>query len=142
MVASAQARRILIVAQSSERVGAVAAAMLRCRQAHRCRFTLLVPAVAHGLHRVVDPEDQCCAEAERTIGLLAPRLNAAAGAAMVCKVGSHEPLAAIQDALNRERFDEVLIAAHAGRLARWARIDLASKVRALGVMVTLVPSAG
>jgi hypothetical protein len=101
MLASAQTRRILIVAQSSERVGAVGAAMLRCRQAHRCRFTLLVPAVAHGLHRVFDPEDQCCAEAERR-----------------------------------------LLAAHAGRLARWARIDLASKVRALGVMVTLVPSAG
>jgi hypothetical protein len=46
----------------------------------RHHFTLLIPAVAHGPHRVVDPEDQCCAKAERTMRALRPSLDAAAGA--------------------------------------------------------------
>jgi hypothetical protein len=51
-------------------------------------------------------------------------------------IGSHEPLAAIEDALNSEHFDEVVLAGRSSRLARRVGLDLASKVRALGVRVS------
>ena len=103
------------------------------------RFTLLIPAVAHGLHRVVNPEDQCCAEAEQTARALRPLLEAAAGGQLTIVIGSHDPMAAIQDALNDEEFGEVILAIRSSRLARWARVDLTSKVKDLGVPVTAIP---
>ena len=124
---------VLLVAEAPG-ASALLASAVRARGA--ARFKLLVPAVAHGLHRVVDPEDQCCAEAERTIDILRPQLEAAARQPVPAMIGSHEPLAAIADALNSEHFDEVILAGRSGRLARRVRLDLASKVRALGVRVT------
>ena len=53
-------------------------------------------------------------------------------------VGSHEPLAAVQDALNLFGFDEVIVSMRPARLSRWLRLDLPHKVRALGVPVTEV----
>ena len=129
---------VLLVAETPD-AGSVLATVVHERgQAHRSNFTLLVPAVAHGLHRVVDPEDECCDEAERTIGSLRPAIEAAAGGPISAMIGSHEPLAAIEDALNREDYDEVVLATRAGRLARLLRLDLASKVKALGYPVTVV----
>ena len=124
---------VLLVAEAPGASASLASAV-RARGA--ARFKLLVPAVAHGLHRLVDPEDQCCAEAERTIDILRPQLEAAARQPVPAMIGSHEPLAAIEDALNSEHFDEVVLAGRSGRLARGVRMDLASKVRGLGVRVT------
>ncbi len=124
---------VLLVAEAP---GASASLAFAVRARGAARFKLLVPAVAHGLHRLVDPEDQCCAEAERTIEILRPQLEAAARQPVPAMIGSHEPLAAIEDALNSEHFDEVVLAGRSGRLARRVRLDLASKVRALGVRVT------
>lgn len=124
---------VLLVAAAPGASGSLAAAV-QARGA--ARFKLLVPAVAHGLHRVVDPEDQCCAEAQRTIDILRPELEAAARQPVPAMIGSHEPLAAIEDALNSEHFDEVILTGRSSRLARRVGLDLASKVRALGVRVS------
>jgi hypothetical protein len=53
-------------------------------------------------------------------------------------IGSYEPLAAIEDAVNREDFDEIVLATRPGRLARRLHLDLASKVKGLGLPVTVV----
>jgi hypothetical protein len=53
-------------------------------------------------------------------------------------IGSHDPMAAIQDALNAQEFEPVILATRSRRLARWARLDLTSKDKALGVPVTAV----
>jgi hypothetical protein len=125
---------VLLVADAPGAAASLSAAVARRPQA---RFTLLVPAIAHGLHRVVDPEDQCCAEAERAIAALSPALEAAAGESIATLTGSHEPLAAIEDALNFGDYDEVVLAMRSSRLARGAHVDLARKVGALGVPVTV-----
>lgn len=130
---------VLLVAEGPSASTSLAPAV-RARRGG-ARFTLLVPAVAHGLHRVVDPEDQCCEGAERTIGILRPSIEAAAGQVVPAIIGSHEPLAAIEDALNSEHFDEVILARRSGRLARRVHLDLASKVGALGVLVTVATDA-
>jgi hypothetical protein len=129
---------VLLVAETPD-AGSVLAAVVRERaRTHRARFTLLVPAVAHGLHRVVDPEDECCDEAERTISTLRPSIEAAAGEPIAAIIGSHEPLAAIEDAVNLHDFDEIVLAMRSTRLARRLHLDLASKVNGLGVSVTVV----
>jgi hypothetical protein len=126
---------VLLVAEAPGAAPSLAHAV---RERPRCRFTLLVPAVAHGLHRVVDPEDQCCEEAERTIAILRPPIEAAAGRRIPAKTGSHEPLGAIEDALNFGNFDEVVLAIPSSRLARGVHLDLARKVKGLGLPVTVV----
>lgn len=134
--------RVLIVAHetagSSELIGAVARRAAECA----CSFTLLVPARPHGLHRVVDPEDHGIAEAQRRLFSALPILSRAAGHEIVGIVGSHEPLAAIQDALNLVGFDEVIISMLPARLSRWLHLDLPRKVRALGVPVREVVAYG
>jgi hypothetical protein len=86
----------------------------------------------------VDPEDECCDEAERTISSLRPAIEAAAGEPISAMIGSHEPLAAIEDALNLRDFDEIVLATRSNRLARGLHLDLGSKVRGLGLPVTVV----
>jgi hypothetical protein len=132
---------VLLVAETDDAASVLAAVVSERTQTHRARFTLLIPAVAHGLHRVVDPEDERCIEAERTISSLRPVIEAAAGEPISTMIGSHEPLAAIEDAVNLQHFDEVVLAMRSSRLARRLHLDLASKVRGLGLPVTVVESA-
>jgi hypothetical protein len=129
---------VLLVAEAAGAAASLAAAVAERPHA---RFTLLVPAIAHGLHRVVDPEDQCCAEAERTIDALRPTLEAAAHGQIAALTGSHEPLAAIEDALNFGEFHEVVLALRSSRLARGVHLDLPRKVEALGIPVSVTRPA-
>jgi hypothetical protein len=102
---------VLLVAEPPDASAPLASAVRERGEGRRvARFTLLVPAVAPGLHRVVDPGDQCCAEAEQTICILRQEIEAAAGATIAAMIGSHEPLAAIEDALNLGDFDEIVLA--------------------------------
>jgi hypothetical protein len=135
---SAKESAVLLVAETPDASSTLAAAVSERVKARRSRFTLLVPAVAHGLQRIANPEDECCDEAERTISSLRRSIEAAAGEPISPIIGSHEPLAAIEDALSLRDFDEIVLAARPGRLARRLRLDLASKVRALGLPVTVV----
>jgi hypothetical protein len=139
---SAADSSVLLVAETPSAAAWLASAVRERREGRRVRFTLLVPAVAHGLHRVVDPEDQCCAEAEQTIGILRDSIEAAAGGFIAAMIGSHEPLAAIEDALNLGDFDEILLATRSTHLARGLHLDLPSKVKALGFPVTVVELPG
>jgi hypothetical protein len=129
---------VLLVADTPDASSALAAVVRERGQTRRARFTLLVPAAAHGLHRVVDPEDECCEEAERTISTLRPAIEDAAGKPIAAMIGSHEPLAAIEDAVNLQDFDEIVLATRSSRLARGLHLDLASKTKALGLPVTVV----
>src|SRR3954449_8920271 len=106
----ATSARVLVVAGEPATNAALAHAVRRRAAVGAAAFTLLVPAVARGLHRVVDPEDACCEEAERTIAQLTPALRAAESAAVATRIGAHEVLAAIEDALNAVGFDEVIVA--------------------------------
>ena len=128
-------RRILVVADGLHSDRALAHAVRRRAAIDDCAFTLLVPAVAHGLHRVVDPEDACCEEAEHTAARLRPALEQAAGASVDVRIGAHEVLAAVEDAVNDTRYDEVLLASAPRRIPRLLRVDLPRKIAALGVEV-------
>lgn len=131
-------RRVLIVARQTADSPQLLAAVARQADQGQCLFTLLVPASPHGLHRVVDPEDHGRAEAETRLAVGLAVLSEAAGQNIVGFVGSHDPLAAIQDAINLLGFDEVIISTLPARVSRWLHLDLPRKVRALGIPVTEV----
>jgi len=128
-------RRILLVAHQTADSPQLIEAVARRADQDECLFTLLVPASPHGLHRVIDPEDHGRAEAEGRLAAALPSLSRAAGQEVVGVVGSHDPVAAIQDALNLLGFDEVIISMLPARVSRWLHLDLARKIRALGIPV-------
>jgi hypothetical protein len=134
--------RVLIVTPHTADSPRLHEAVTRRAEQGPCLFTLLVPASPHGLHRVVDPEDHGQAEAEARLTAALPALSAATDQEVVGVVGSHDPLAAIEDALNLLGFDEVIICMLPTRISRWLHLDLARKVRALGVPVTEVAGGG
>ena len=101
-------------------------------------FHLVVPAHPRGLHKVVDPQEGDAGEGERTLGEALPLLSEAAGAEVTGHVGDHEPLMAIEDAINRSHYDEIVISTLPRRLSRWLRLDLVSKARGTGLPVTHV----
>lgn len=103
-----------------------------------CSFTLLVPRRAHGLQQVVCPENHAANEAFARLDAVAPSLSKAAGRQIVGMIGSDNPLATLEDALNLLGFDEVIISMPPTALSRWLDLDLPGKVRALGVPVTEV----
>ncbi len=127
--------RVLIVAHQTADSPELAEAVTRRADAGPCTFTLLVPARPHRPHRLAD---QGISDAEARLELAIPLLSEAAGEAILGVVGSHEPLAAVQDALSVLGFDEVIIAMLPVRDSRWFRLELPRMVRALGVPVTEV----
>jgi hypothetical protein len=142
MESSATKARVLIVANRTAATPALLQAVRERAAQGPADFTLLVPSSAHGLHQLVDPEDQGRSEAEATLELALPLLEEAAGRPVEPMVGVHEPLAAIQDALNLHGFDEVIISTLPSRVSRWLKLDLPHKVAGLGVPVTTVTARG
>jgi hypothetical protein len=130
--------RVLIVAHRTADSRDLIAAVSRRAAQSGCMFTLLVPASARGLHRVVHPEDTAAAEERLEVAL--PLLSEAAGADVVGVVGSHDPLAAVRDALHLLGFDEVIVSVLPVGHSRWLRLDLPRKIAALGVPVRTVIS--
>jgi hypothetical protein len=138
MESSAVPARVLVVANQTAATPALIAAVRDRAAAGPATFTLLVPNAAHGLHRVVDPEDQGHTEADRTLGEAIPLLEEAAGGKVEGMVGVPEPLAAIQDAINLRGFDELIISMLPKRFSRWLKLDLPHKAAGLGLPVTTV----
>jgi hypothetical protein len=136
------AARVLVVANRTAATPALIDAVKERAARGRAQFTLLVPNTPHGLHRLVDPEDQSSSEAEQTLELAVPLLERAAGSHVEGIVGDPEPLAAIQDAINVHGFDEIIISTLPSRVSRWLKLDLPSKAAGLGLPVTTVTASG
>ena len=134
--------RVLIVAHRTAATPALIEEVRDRAGRGACAFTLLVPNPAHGLHKLVDPEDVGEGEARDTLELAIPLLSDAAGSEVKGLVGCAEPLAAIQDAVNLHGFDEIIISTLPTRISRWARLDLPHKAAGLGLPVTTVTARG
>jgi cell pole-organizing protein PopZ len=132
------AARVLVVAHRTAATQPLLDAVRERASRGPTKFTLLVPNAAHGLHRVVDPEDQDTNEAQAVIDAAVPRLSSAAGSPVEGIVGSTDPHMAVEDAVNLRGFDEVIISTLSPRLSRWLKLDLPSKISGLGLPVTTV----
>ena len=130
--------RVLVVANKTAATPALLEAVRERAARGPAAFTLLVPNAAHGLHKLVDPEDQGRGEAEAVIELAVPLLEDAAGGPVESMIGEPEPLAAIQDAINVHGFDELIISTLPQRVSKWLHLDLPAKAAGLGLPVTTV----
>jgi hypothetical protein len=137
MEASGSARVLVVAHQTAATKELVEAVRERASRGGAV-FTLLVPKGAHGLHKVVDAEDQGTAEAERVLEVALPLLSEAAGTQVAGLVGDHNPLDAVQDAVNIHGFDEIIVSTLPHRLSRWLKLSLPDKLSGLGLPVTTV----
>jgi hypothetical protein len=130
--------RVLLVAHQTAATGALLDAVRHRAGAGPARFHLVVPRQAHGMHKVVDPQDTTDDEGNRVLEQALPKLTAAAGTTVTGTLGDAEPLSAIQDAVNLGDYEEIIISTLPARVSRWLKLDLVSKTRGLGLPVTHV----
>jgi hypothetical protein len=138
MESSAAPARVLVVAHKTAATQPLLDAVSDRARRGPSVFTLLVPNPAHGLHKVVDPEDQQASEAQTVLDQALPALAAAAGSEVEGIIGDADPIAAVHDAINLRGFDEVIVSTLPARLSRWLKLDLPSKVSGMGLPVTTV----
>lgn len=138
MESSTPVSRVLIVAHKTAATQPLLDAVHERAERGNCTFTLLVPNATHGLHKVVDPEDQAASEARAVLDRALPLLEQAAGAPVQGLVGDPDPVAAVHDAINLHGFDEAIVSTLSARVSRWLRLDLPSKVSGMGLPVTTV----
>lgn len=138
---SSDPTRVLIVAHKTAATDALTQAVHERAERGPCVFTLLVPKIAHGMHKAVDADDVDADEAQQVIDEALPALRDAAGAPVDAMVGDPDPMAAVADAVNLRGFDEVIVSTLSARMSRWLRLDLPSKVAGLGLPVTTVTAS-
>lgn len=137
----ATSTRVLVVAHKTAATQPLIDAVRERAQNGPCTFTLLVPNPAHGLHKVVDPEDQGARQADDVLEQALPVLSEAAGTRVAGFIGDADPVAAVHDAINLRGFDEIIISTLSPRVSRWLKLDLPSKVSGMGLPVTTVTPA-
>jgi hypothetical protein len=130
--------RVLVVAHKTAATQPLLDAVRERAQRGPCTFMLLVPNATHGLHKIVDPEDQSVVEANAVIDHALPLLSEAAGTPVEGIVGAPDPGVAVHDAINRYGVNEVIISTLPTRMSRWLKLDLPSKVSGTGLPVTTV----
>ena len=91
MESSEAPARVLVVAHKTAATQPLLDAVRERARRGKSSFTLLVPNTTHGLHKVVDPEDQGGGDAEAVIEKAVPALSEAAGAPVEGIVGSTTP---------------------------------------------------
>jgi hypothetical protein len=133
-----QPQQVLLVANRTATMSGLREAVVTRATPGRTAFHLVVPATPHGLHRVVDPEVAGHEEARQQLDAALGSLSEAAGCEVTGEVGDADPMAAIQDALGRGTFVEIVISTLPRRVSRWLRLDLPSKARGLGLPVVHV----
>jgi hypothetical protein len=126
---SARPSHVLIVAHRTAATPRLIDAVRARAGRSPCTFTLLVP------RPYWDPDTE---EAAATLELALPLLEEAAGTHVDGIIGDSDPFAAIQVALERRGFDEVIVSTLPARVSRWLHRDLPHRVEALGVPVTVV----
>jgi hypothetical protein len=139
---SSSPTRVLIVANKTAATPALLQGVRDRAAKGPCAFTLLVPNAAHGLDKVMNPADHDKDEAEHVLELALPLIEEAAGGPVEGILGDPEPLAAVEDAVNLNRFDEIIISTLPTRVSRWLKLDLPSKVKGLGLPVTTITARG
>lgn len=134
--------RVLVVANRTAATPTLLEAVRERAERGPCTFTLLVPNPVRGIDRLTAAEEHERSEGQEVLELALPLLEDAVGAPVEGIVGDSEPLAAIQDAINLNGYDEIIISTLPTRVSRWLRLDLPHKAAGLGLPVTTVTARG
>jgi len=125
--------RLLIVANRTAATAPLLAQVRERLAQGPCRFTLLIP------RPFWDPDTE---ESAITMELAIPLLEEAAGGHVDGVVGYLDPFIAVRDARERDPYDEVIVSTLPTHVSHWLRFDLPSRVRRLGLPVTVVTARG
>jgi hypothetical protein len=120
-------KRILVVADKTAESPDLIA-VLRRAEDEGAAFTLLVPAIPHGLAWAADMKAgwaEAVARAERA----AKRIRREGLELEDAIVGDPDPFAAVGDALHAREFDEVIVSVLPRGISRWLALGLPARLR-------------
>lgn len=121
-------QRILVVANRTADSPDLIAALRQRADRSAAGFTLLVPAVPHGLAWAADMKagwSEAAGRAERA----AARIREEGLELDEVIVGDPDPFAAVGDVLHARGFDEVVVSVLPMRISRWLAIGLPARLR-------------
>lgn len=132
--------KVLVVANQTAESEELLSAMRERSEQGDCELTLLIPATPHGLQWATNMDaDTATEKAEAHREALLDRLRDAGVAVTDATVGDPDPLAAIQDACNRDSYDELIVSTLPHHVSRWLHLDLPRKAaHATGLPVTTI----
>ena len=133
---SSDVRRILIVANRTAATPELieeVRSRARSDPARPARFSLLVPRAYW------DPDTD---ESAITLELALPLLDEAAGSHVEGLIGDNDPFAAVSGAVAGGDYDEIIVSTLPAHISRWLHLDLPTRVRRLGLPVTVVTARG
>jgi hypothetical protein len=121
-------KRILVVASRTADSPELIMALRERADRSPAAFTLLVPAVPHGLAWAADMKagwSEAVDRAERA----AERIRKNGFELEEVIVGDPDPFAAVGDALNARQFDEVVVSVLPRTISRWLALGLPARLR-------------
>ena len=128
---------VLVVANRTAGSDELLAALRERAAQGPARFYLVVPATARGVSWIADMHAGGDA-AEHDLDAALERLRQA-GLEADGECGDPDPVAAVQDAANKNHYDEVIVSTLHKRASKWLKLDLPSKAaHATGLPVTHV----
>lgn len=134
-------RKILVVANRTADSPELIAALRERADRSAASFTLLVPAVPHGLAWAADMKAgwrEAVSRAERA----AARIRRSGLELEETIVGDPDPFAAVGDVLHAREFDEVVVSVLPRTISRWLALGLPARLRrALDLPVTQVTAS-
>jgi hypothetical protein len=134
-------RKILVVANRTAGSPELIAALRERAAGSPSSFTLLVPAVPHGLAWAADMKagwTEAVGRAERAAG----RIRGSGLELEETIVGDPDPLAAVGDVLHAREFDEVVVSVLPRTISRWLALGLPARLRrAIDLPVTQVDAS-
>jgi hypothetical protein len=122
--------RILVVANRTADSPELIAALRRRSTRSPAGFTLLVPAVPHGLAWAADMKAGR-AEAASRVESGAARMRMSGIEVEATLIGDPDPTAAAGDVLRAREFDEVFVSTLPRGVSRWLRLSLPHRLRRL-----------
>jgi hypothetical protein len=136
--------RVLVVTDHDAATPAIVRAVRERAWKGPAEFRVLVPNPApaewHPFH--AERRDKV-EEAERVLLRALPRIQEAAGGPVRGRVSvRHDPMAAIEEMLHDEPFDEIIVSVVPHGFERWLHVDLPHRLAHLGLPVTAVTDDG
>jgi hypothetical protein len=122
------ARKILAVAHRTADSPDLIAALRGRAAEEQTEFTLLVPAVPHGLAWAADMKagwSEAALRADRA----GTRIRQAGLELKEVIVGDPDPFAAVGDVLHAREFDEVMVSTLPRAISRWLAVGLSARLR-------------
>jgi hypothetical protein len=131
---------VLVVAHKTAATPALLAAIRERAARGRAAFHLLVPNPHHANWRPSQLAHPVVTEGEQVLALALPLIeDAAAGCRVDGSVSPrHDPMDAIEEALQGDDFDEIILSTLPRGVSTWLHLDLPHRVAHLGLPLTTV----